>query len=103
MILLLQSVNCLVGSAEKLHHFMVRVPGKTVSEHNESHVILIDQHRHHWLLLGGWACKKTGGNNPNNWRTEVGIAAALQGKGKLEKSHSTFFFFLTTSVRMGGN
>lgn len=41
LVLLLQSVNYFVGSAEKLSHSMVKLPGKTGSEHNENHVILM--------------------------------------------------------------
>lgn len=45
-----QSANYLVGRAEKLPHFMVRLPGKTGSEHNENHVISIDRAD----IIGSW-------------------------------------------------
>lgn len=63
-----------------------------MDEQNEScHVILIDQHRHQRLLMGGCTCRMLGEIVLINQRTEVGIAAALQGETKLETSNSTFF------------
>ena len=62
-----------------------------MDEQNEScHVVLIDQHRHRWLLMGGCTCRMLGEIILISWRTEVGVAAARQREGKLETPNSPF-------------